>query len=98
MTALQVLFVALILSALALWIVGLMAVIRMSRHRAPGVSTSYLLTRGIAFFAGRKLLTPEGAPHLRTFRITAATFTLLVVIAIIVAFYAYDLHFESAPE
>ena len=98
MTALQVLFVALIVSAFALWIVGLMAVIRMSRHRASGVSTFYLLTHGIAFFAGRKLLTPEGAPHLRTFRIAAATFAVLVVIAMVVAFYAYDLHFESAPE
>jgi hypothetical protein len=45
-----------------------------------------------------KLLTPEGAVHLRTFRIAAAIFTALVVIAMFVAFYAYDLHFESAPE
>ena len=96
MTALQVLFVALIVAALALWIVGSMAVIRMTKHRAPGVSTSHLVTHGIAFFAGRKLLTPGGAVHLRTFRIAAAAFTVLVVLAMIVAFYAYDLHFASA--
>jgi hypothetical protein len=96
MVGLQILFVALVVCGFALWIVGLMAVIRMTQHRASGVSTFYLLTHGIARFAGRKLLTVEGAAHLRTFRIAAATFTLLVVIAMIVAVYAFGLHFETS--
>ncbi|MGE3459173.1 MAG: hypothetical protein AB7O24_28935, partial [Kofleriaceae bacterium] len=68
----QILIAALAACALATWLVGLLAMIRATRHRSPGVSTFYLMSHGIAFFTGGELFTPLATPHLRRFRIAAA--------------------------
>jgi hypothetical protein len=82
-------------SAFVAWVVALVSGLQMIRHVRPGVSTSYLLTHGIAFFTGDKFM-PAAAPYRRRLRIAAAAFFALVIVTV-VALSVQGVHLGNRP-
>lgn len=80
---LQVAASAIMIAAFAAWVMAVLAVLQMLKHREPGVSGWWFATNGMAFFTGRNFL-PEAAPARRQFLRYAGLFALAVVVGMIV--------------
>jgi hypothetical protein len=84
------------IAAFVAWLVALVSGLQMIRHARPGVSTSYLLTHGIAFFSGEKF-EPAAAPYRRRLCIAAAVFFSLIIIGIVVALSVQGVQLGKRP-
>jgi hypothetical protein len=78
------------------WAVAAVSGMQMFRHARPGVSASYLVTHGMAFFTGDKFL-PSAAPYRRRLLIATAVFATLIIVAVVVSLSVEGVHLGQRP-
>jgi hypothetical protein len=83
-------------AAFVAWVVAFVSLLQMTRHARPGVSTSYLLTHGIAFFTGDKFMSTAAA-YRRRLGIAVGVFFALVIVAVVVALLVQGVHLGNRP-